>query len=227
MEAKQLETPTLHLVTSPGAALATALAKAQGAMSSVGKDRKVDQGKFSYTYATLAAIWDVIRGPLAANGLAIVQLPTVANDKHVAVETRLLHLSGESISSTCVVPVTQTTPQGIGSAITYARRYGLSAMLGVVSEDDDDGVAASAPQQGSPSGPQSQRTPPAAAKPAAAAPTPISATELDMQFRSCTTVAELTMVAARVSAAGVTPTERAALLATFNGCKAVLGGATP
>jgi len=121
--------------------LAAALAKAQGSMSHASKDKLNPHLKSKY--ADLASVWDACREPLAANGLAIVQLVEVADDGHVAVTTRLLHSSGESLSATCVVPVAQKTAQGIGSAITYARRYGLSAMVGVASGEDDDGHFAS------------------------------------------------------------------------------------
>lgn len=146
----------------PGSAIADALAKAQGAMSSVAKDRDVEvkseKGRYTFRYATLAAIWDVIRKPLSDNGLSVVQLPSVA-DRKVVVETRLLHSSGEALSSTLELPLANPTPQGVGSALTYARRYGLSAMLGVVSDDDDDGQEAAKQvlaHRGQSSTPQSQ-----------------------------------------------------------------------
>jgi len=124
-----------------GNELAAALSKCQGALSSVGKDREV-KGTYSFKYATLSAIWEVVRKPLADNGLSVVQLPSVGERK-VSVETRLMHASGGCISSVIELPVAQQTPQGIGSALSYARRYALSAMLGVVSDDDDDdGLAA-------------------------------------------------------------------------------------
>jgi len=123
--------------------LAAALAKCQGALSSVGKDREV-KGTYSFKYATLSAIWDVVRKPLAENGLSVIQLPSIGERK-VFVETRLQHASGGWVSSLIEMPVAQQTPQGIGSALSYARRYALSAMLGVVSDDDDDdGLAAAA-----------------------------------------------------------------------------------
>jgi len=120
---------------------AAALSKCQGMLSSVGKDREV-KGTYSFKYATLSNIWEVIRQPLTINGLSLIQLPSVGERK-VTIETRLQHSAGGWISSIIEMPVAQQTPQGIGSALSYARRYALSAMLGVVSDDDDDdGVAA-------------------------------------------------------------------------------------
>jgi len=123
-------------------ALATALAKAQSQMGAAIKDAVNPHLKSKY--ADLASVWSACREPLTANGLAVVQLFVNAPEGCVAVETRLLHSSGESLSSVCVLPVLQKTPQGIGSAITYARRYGLSALVGVVSEDDDGHAASNA-----------------------------------------------------------------------------------
>ncbi len=126
--------------------LAEALAKAQGQFTNVGKDRDVKVkmkagGEYTFSYATLAAIWTVIRKPLSENGLAVVQVVNVAKEG-ISVKTILMHSSGESVESPCSMPVEEWSPKGIGSAISYARRYGLSAMVGVVSEDEDDDASA-------------------------------------------------------------------------------------
>ena len=127
------------------AALAAALAKAQGAIEGAAKDRT--NPHFGAKYATLASCWDACRAPLAANGLAVVQ--RLAADKGmVSVETILAHSSGEWIRSTLTVPATKPDAQGIGSAVTYARRYSLSAMVGIAPDDDDDGTAAAHPAKG-------------------------------------------------------------------------------
>jgi hypothetical protein len=106
-------------------------------------------------YADLSDIVDVVRGPLAENGLAISQL--VCDN---AVTTMLLHESGQYLSATTTLTLERPTMQGLGSAITYARRYALSAILGIVADDDDDGHAASTTT------PAKQNTP-ASAPPAA------------------------------------------------------------
>lgn len=121
--------------------LAEALAKAQGNMSAAAKDGKANYGK----YATLDSVWDAARKPLSDNGLAVTQATDMAGDSMVLVTT-LMHASGEWIGGVYPVRPVQNTPQGMGSAITYARRYSLSALLGLTADDDDDGNAASGQQ---------------------------------------------------------------------------------
>lgn len=131
--------------TMKGSALARALAKAQAVMQSASKDKT--NPAFRSRYADLASVWDACREALTTNGLAVAQLVTSADKSSVTVETRLLHESGESLSSILTLPVEKATAQGVGSAITYARRYGLSAMVGVAPDDDDDGNEAIRPAQ--------------------------------------------------------------------------------
>ena len=119
-------------------ALAEALSKAQGAIDDATKAGI--NPHFKSKYADLASVRAVIRGPLSANGLSIVQLPRAQNGV-VEVDTMLLHKTGEYISETLRMPVAQANAHGIGSAITYARRYGLMSIL-CIAADDDDGVAA-------------------------------------------------------------------------------------
>jgi hypothetical protein len=81
----------------------------------------------------------------------------------VEIESRLMHTSGQWLASTLTMPVSQRTPQGIGSAITYGRRYGLAALLGVAAETDDDGNEGSA-REGSGAREAPTRRPPAERK---------------------------------------------------------------
>lgn len=135
---------------SPGLPkLAEALAKAQLVMGAAAKDKT--NPHFNSKYADLASVMDACREPLAQNGLAVLQL-LVNDDKGVAVTTRLMHASGESVESTCWLPVVQKTPQGYGSAISYARRYSLSALVGVTAEDDDGNAASGAGKTPPPAG---------------------------------------------------------------------------
>lgn len=130
-----------NMMSDSVAALAAALAKAQGAMSHASKD--ANNPHFKSRYADLAAVWSAVREPLSANGLSVVQ--TVAQgDGTVGVRSLLLHASGEWISSLLEMPVAQKTPQGYGSALTYARRYALAALVGIA-QDDDDAEAAMRP----------------------------------------------------------------------------------
>lgn len=119
--------------------IALALAKVQGSIVPPKKD--TENPFFKSRYADLAGVWESVRGLLAANDLAFVQLPTTEGQK-VSVTGLLLHKSGESIESTITGNATDTKPQSIGSCITYLRRYQMSAMLGIAAEDDD-GAAAS------------------------------------------------------------------------------------
>lgn len=123
--------------------LAAALSKAQGAMQAAVKDAK---GNFS-TYATMSAIWDVARGPLAENALAVVQCPE-AGEAGIVVHCRIMHSSGQWLETELRMPVNKNDAHGVGSAVSYACRYQLRSVLGIPS-DDDDGQAAvkSAPKQ--------------------------------------------------------------------------------
>ena len=125
--------------------LATALATFQGEITSVNKDSV--NPFFKMKYASLNSIWEHIREPLSKYGLSVIQggEPDLS-DNHVVINTLLLHASGEWILSSLPIKPVKDDPQGIGSAITYARRYGLSAILGLVADEDDDGEVAQARQ---------------------------------------------------------------------------------
>ncbi len=118
-------------------AIAAALAKAQAAFKPAVKD--ASNPFFKSKYCDLAGALDAVRDALSANGLALVQ-STDAGDKLV-LHTTLLHSSGEWISGTYPITAVKTDPQGIGSAVTYARRYSLMALLGIAAEDDDGEAA--------------------------------------------------------------------------------------
>lgn len=123
--------------------LAEALAKAQGAIESAKKDTKNDFYKSKY--ADLSSVWDACRKQLSENGLAIAQTSCGDEPDKVVIETLLTHSSGEWIKGKlCMRPV-KSDPQGIGSCITYARRYSLAAMVGVAPEDDDGNAASQKP----------------------------------------------------------------------------------
>jgi hypothetical protein len=92
-------------------------------------------------YADLASIWEAIHEPLAKHGLSVVQLPAAGEKGELRLRTRLLHESGEWLESEIAMPIGKLDPQGYGSALTYARRYALAAMLGVTQEDDDAAAA--------------------------------------------------------------------------------------
>lgn len=118
--------------------LAAALAKAQGKITGALKDSS--NPFFKSRYADLASVWDACRGPLSENGLAVVQL-TESDDAGVYVSTTLAHLSGQWMRSRLRLSPKDSTPQGMGSAITYGRRYALAAIVGVAQVDDDGNAA--------------------------------------------------------------------------------------
>lgn len=118
--------------------LATALAKAQGQIEDATKAGY--NPAYKSKYADLSAVRAAIRDPLALNDLVAVQLPRTL-DGAVEVETMILHKSGEFIAETLRMPVHKWDAHGIGSGITYARRYGLMSMLGIAADDDDGNSA--------------------------------------------------------------------------------------
>ena len=102
---------------------------------------------FRSKYADLASVWDACRDLLHKNELAVAQTSSVIEGRDLVVVTTLMHSSGEWIRGELAVPLTKQDPQGIGSAITYARRYALSAIVGISPEDDDAEAATSRPKQ--------------------------------------------------------------------------------
>lgn len=122
--------------------LASALVKAQAEMSGAKKDS--NNPFFKSKYADLASV-DAAIGPAAAkHGLGYIQVAHNAENA-AAIETIIVHESGETFAcGVVVVPVAKADAQGFGSAMTYARRYSLSAAFGVCPEDDDGNAAAKA-----------------------------------------------------------------------------------
>jgi hypothetical protein len=127
-------------------ALAGALAKAQGEMENATKNAK--NPHFKSNYADLAEILNTARPVLARHGIAVIQSPSYEGGE-VQLETTLMHTSGEWIRGIASAPATKQDPQGIGSAVTYLRRYSLAAFVGIAQEDDD-GQAASRPRHQEP-----------------------------------------------------------------------------
>ena len=121
--------------------LIEALTKMQGAMESIPFD-KTNSFFNGSRYASLTSIANSIRKPLADNGLAVVQA-TEMDAEGPFLETVLFHTCGEFIASKMrlILPQNKRDMQGMGSALTYARRYSLGSILGLVSEEDDDANA--------------------------------------------------------------------------------------
>jgi hypothetical protein len=115
--------------------LAKALVKATAQIEGATKDST--NPHFRNKYADLASVTDAIKKPLNDNGLTYSQI-IHRLEGGVGVETLIIHESGETMSNGITfVPAPKNDPHGYGSALTYARRYSLSACFGVIQEDDD------------------------------------------------------------------------------------------
>lgn len=122
--------------------LNTALAQALGDLSEPHKGGKADTGSYGYTYLTLPDLSRVVRQAFATHGLGFTQHVHVV-EGGVEVTTRLVHTSGATwMSDPLWMPAGSRNAQAIGSAITYARRYQLAALVGLSGSDDDDGAQA-------------------------------------------------------------------------------------
>jgi len=129
--------------TETPATLTAALAKLQTIMEQ--PKRSVENTYYKSKYADLRACFDAVKPHLEGLGLAVTQTTDVSPVGLVLITT-LRHVSGELVTSSYPVTATQNTPQALGSAMTYARRYALNALLGIAPEgEDDDGNAASEP----------------------------------------------------------------------------------
>jgi hypothetical protein len=117
--------------------LSKSLTAFQKSAPKITKDQTAKIGTYSYNYADLSSIWDKIRGALADNELSVIQSPS-SRTGEATLTTLLAHSSGQWVEDEMPLKIVQDTPQGQGSAITYARRYMLCAMLGIVADNDND-----------------------------------------------------------------------------------------
>lgn len=101
---------------------------------------------YNSKYAGLGEVWAGVR-PFLECGIAITQSPVDSPDGYIVLDTQLTHTSGQWMRSRLKMRLAKDDPQGAGSALTYARRYALGCMTGLVTEEDDDGNAASNPLQ--------------------------------------------------------------------------------
>lgn len=153
------EAVTLSNLTWEGerAPLAKALIAAQKASDAIKK--AAENAAFKSKYADLAAVVEAVVPALNENAVGVIQAPAF-DGEYVSVETMLLHESGASVSNTLRLRSSKLDPQGVGSAITYARRYGLLAMTGAAPEDDDGNAASGPRQEAGPRDPQRSASPP-------------------------------------------------------------------
>jgi hypothetical protein len=128
--------------------ISKALLDAQRAITFAAKDST--NSHFKNKYADLPAVIDAIKEPLNGVGIVFLQTGSPSDDGCLHLTTRLVHESGEWIEDTLVMPLPKQDPQGFGSAMTYARRYALSAITGLYQDDDDgnkgSGIGNDAPQ---------------------------------------------------------------------------------
>lgn len=118
--------------------ISTALAKAQGSIENALKDSK--NPHFQSKFASLASVINAVSAELSKNGIAIVQ-SVMPVDSSIMIVTTLSHSSGQWFRSFTPLILSKNDMQGMGSAITYARRYALSAIVGITQEDDDANTA--------------------------------------------------------------------------------------
>lgn len=132
-------------------AISVALAKAHLAFKPIIKSSKVDyatsSGRKQYSYAPLSEVIEATKEALSANELALIQFTKLV-EGNVILITLLAHSSGEWVAGELYVGRQDQPPQSEGSSLTYKRRYGMSAMLGVASEEDDDAETATKTLEG-------------------------------------------------------------------------------
>lgn len=127
--------------------IAPALLAAQKEIGNASKDAK--NPHFRNSYASLGSVIEAVKEPLNKHGIAIVQ--TLSEGKEgLHLSSRLLHTSGQWIEDTAFSPISKNDPQGVGSAVTYLRRYSLAALLCITQEDDDGNAASGGATQSAP-----------------------------------------------------------------------------
>lgn len=124
-----------------------ALSKAQSEMKDPDKSREVKSGSYNFKYADLSDVLNAARPILSKNGLSVMQVTRI-DDGSVVLVTRLGHSSGQWVE--CEYPVSDSNAkhQTMGAAVTYARRYSLSSLIGLSSVEDTDSQGTQGAHQG-------------------------------------------------------------------------------
>ncbi len=125
-----------------------AISKAQAKIISPMFDKEANLGKFKFKYTSLNAIQAALKGPLSEQGLCYLQFPT-SKGSVVSVETIVGHSSGEWISRIFTITASSSDIRDIASAVTYCKRYHLSAIWGLSSDEDLDATSVSKAYTGS------------------------------------------------------------------------------
>jgi hypothetical protein len=123
--------------TKEHANLAEALVAAQKEMPAVGRDSTNPHFKSKFT--SLDNLLAKVRPVLNRHGIAVVQMPSQDDGGKPTLVTLLIHTSGEGMESTMPLLLAKSDPQGLGSALTYSKRYALAATLAIADQEDDDG----------------------------------------------------------------------------------------
>ena len=123
----------------------SAIIKMRTEIAPISKTRTASMGKYSYRYATLDSVIELLNVVLPKYNLGWVQTIGTADGRQT-LTTRIIHDSGEWIEDTLALPQTRgdsgkNENQELGASITYFKRYALSAMFGIATDDDTDGVA--------------------------------------------------------------------------------------
>ena len=192
--------------------LAAALAKAQGEIEAAKKDST--NPHFRSKYADLASVRDAIQAALSKHGIAYIQFPEGGPD--TVTITTVLACGDEWMRASYEMRPVKADPQGMGSAITYARRYALAAAVGVAPEDDDGNEA---------SGKRPETNGKTVVKPTLApSPADKKATEIEAAFRAAKTVAKLDKLAADNQAHihAMDEAKQARLRGVYSECKSIL-----
>ena len=158
--------------------LAIALLQAQKGIKFATKD--ATNPHYKNRYADLPSVIDAIKEHLNNAGIVYIQTPSPSDPGYLALTTRLIHESGEWLEDMATVPLPKSDPQGYGSAITYVRRYALSAITGLYQDDDDGNGATTGQKQFTTS--------------STTVETPEPDAEILAQFNAAKTVAALTKV---------------------------------
>ena len=143
--------------------LAEALVAAQAEFPPVERDQ--ENPHFKSRFVSLGNLLSKTRPVLNKHGIALAQLPAKSETGESVLLTRLLHCSGESMEASMPILVSKNDAQGFGSALTYAKRYALAALLAIADQDDDAGNAAASEKQKQ-SKPKAPPPPPKRQKPA-------------------------------------------------------------
>ena len=133
-------------MTTTPANIHAALVEAHKELTNPHKNSTANTGQYGYSYIDLAGVVSHVRPVLSKHGLAVSQDIAVTADGRLGISTTLHHTSGETLTFGPVAGPNGSTWQQLGSGITYARRYGLLAALGLAADEDDDGASAGTEQ---------------------------------------------------------------------------------